>query len=188
MIATLSIIDFVIIAVILLSAMTGLVRGFIKEIVSLAIWVIAGWLAFSYAKPVATWVSTYIQDKSIQVIVAYVVIIIGTIIVGAILNAMLSFMMHHSGLTGTDRALGFGFGAIRGIFLVALIMVVIRLSAFPEDDYRHKSQLYRYFTPTVNWLYQYTPNILKRVEDLEQQTQPIRNNHTYITVKDFEAL
>jgi membrane protein required for colicin V production len=96
--------------------------------------------------------------------------------------------MHHSGLTGTDRLLGVGFGTIRGIFVVALIMVVIRLSAFPEEEYRKQSVLYNYFTPAVNWLYQNTPNLLKRVEDLEHQTKPTREKHTDITVRDFQSL
>ncbi len=188
MTTTLHWVDYAIIGVIALSALTGLFRGFIKEIVALGVWVVAGWMAFAYAKPVATWLGTYVQDKSVRVILAYVVIIVGTIIIGGLLNTMLSFIMHHSGLTGTDRLLGVGFGTIRGIFVVALIMVVIRLSAFPEEDYRKNSVLYNYFTPGVNWLYQYTPNLLKRVEDLEHQTKPTREKHTEITVKDFQSL
>ena len=116
-------------------------------------------------------------------------IILGTLIIGAVLNTILSFMKHHSGLTGTDRILGFGFGILRGIFVVSLVMVVVRLSAFPENDYKKQSNFYPYFTPIVDWLYQYTPNLLKRVEDIEQQSKLSTTAiHTYITVKDFQSL
>lgn len=188
MTTTLHWVDYAIIGVIALSAITGLIRGFIKEIVALGVWVIAGWMAFVYAKPVANWLGTYVQDKSARVILAYVVIIVGTIIIGGLLNTMLSFIMHHSGLTGTDRLLGIGFGAVRGIFVVALVMVVIRLSAFPEEDYRKHSILYNYFTPIVDKLYQYAPNLLKRVEDIEHKTQPNYQKRPEITVKDFQSL
>lgn len=181
-------VDYAIISVIALSAITGLIRGFIKEIVALGVWVIAGWMAFVYAKPVANWLATYVQDNSARVILAYVVIIVGTLIIGGLLNTMLSFIMHHSGLTGTDRLLGVGFGTVRGIFVVALVLVVVRLSAFPEEDYRKHSLLYHYFTPVVDKLYQYVPNVLKRVEDLEHKTKPTREKHPEITVRDFQSL
>jgi membrane protein required for colicin V production len=181
-------IDYAIIGIIALSAITGLIRGFIKEVVALGVWVLAGWMAFVYAKPVATWLGTYVQDKSARVILAYVVIIVGTLIIGGLLNTMLSFIMHHSGLTGTDRLLGLGFGAARGIFIVALIMVVIRLSAFPEEEYRKQAQFYAYFNPLVNWMYQYTPDLLKRAEDFEHHVQPKQEQHASIVVRDIQTL
>lgn len=182
-------IDYVIIGVIVLSALTGFVRGFIKEIIALGVWVAAVWVAFMYAKPVAVWLGAYIQDRSIQVILAYVVLIIGTIVVGGLLNAMLSFILHHSGLSGTDRLLGVAFGAVRGIFVIALIMVVVKLSAFPEDEYRKKSCLYSYFDPLVNWMYQYTPNLLKRADELEQHSKPSANKQRAdLMIKAIESL
>ena len=182
-------IDYAIIAILAVSALTGLVRGFIKEIVALSVWVAAGWLAFVYAKPVSGWLGAYIHDKSAQVVLAYIVIIVGTLIIGGILNTILSFMMHHSGLSGTDRLLGLGFGAVRGVFVVALIMVVVRISALPEDEYRKQSQLYDYFTPVVNWMYRYTPDLIKRVEDLDHHnSSPKKPKHVTVTVRDFETL
>ncbi len=182
-------IDYAIMGVIALSALTGLVRGFIKEIVALGVWVLAGWMSFVYAKPVAAWLGAYVQDKSARVVLAYVVIIVGTLVIGGILNAMFSFIMHHSGLSGTDRLLGVCFGAVRGVFVVALIMVVIRLSAFPEGEYRKQSFLYGYLTPVVNYLYQYTPDLLKRVEDIEhQQGHAKRKDHAEMMVRDLQSL
>ncbi len=182
-------IDYLIAGVLAISALTGLVRGFLKELVALAVWVMAAWLALVYAKPVAQWLGEYIQDKSARVVLAYVVIIVGTLIMGGILNTILSFIMHRSGLSGTDRILGLGFGTVRGIFVIALVMVVIRLSALPEEDYQKKSQFYAYFTPVVNWLYRYTPDLIKRVENLEhQQTQPNHDDHADISVRDFQSL
>lgn len=182
-------IDYTIIAILALSALTGLVRGFIKEIVALSVWVAAGWLAFAYAKPVSAWLGAYIHDKTAQVVLAYIVIIVGTLLIGGILNTMLSFMMHHSGLNGTDRLLGLGFGAVRGVFVVALILVVVRISALPEEEYRKQSQLYAYFTPVVNWLYRYTPDLIKRVEELDHHKgSPKKQKHVDVTVRDFETL
>lgn len=183
-------IDYIIIGVLALSAITGLVRGFLKEVVALSVWIIAGWLAFVYAKPVAAWLGAYIHDKSAQVVLAYVVIIVGTILIGGIVNTLLSFMMRHSGLSGTDRLLGVGFGLLRGIFVIALVMVVVRLSALPEQEYRKQSYLYAYFTPAVDWLYRYVPDLLKHVEDFEHQhpTPKQYEQHAEIMVRDIQTL
>lgn len=183
-------IDYAIIGVLTLSAITGLVRGFIKEVVALSVWIVAGWMSFVYAKPVSAWLGAYVHDKSAQVVLAYVVIVVGTLLIGGILNTMMSFIMHHSGLSGTDRLLGLGFGAVRGIFVVALIMVVVRLSALPEEEYRTQSCLYNYFTPVVNWLYRYTPDLIKRVEDLDHQHAAPKKpeQHADIMIRDFQTL
>ena len=185
---TLHWIDYVIIGVLVLSALTGFVRGFIKEVIALGVWVAAVWVAFVYAKPVAAWLGTYIQDKSVQVVLAYVVIVVGTVFIGGILNTMLSFILHHSGLSGTDRLLGLIFGAVRGVFVIALVMVVIRISAFPEDEYKKKAQLYTYFTPLVNWMYQYAPDLIKRAEDIEHHARPIPNKRADLMIKTIDSL
>lgn len=180
--------DYVIVGVIALSVLTGLFRGFVKELIALCVWIVAGWLSFVYAKPVATWLSTYIQDKSARVILAYVLIIVGTLIAGAIFNTVLSFIMHRSGLSGTDRLLGVGFGLVRGVFVVSLLMVVIKMTGMPEDEYRQKSQLYDKFNPLVNWLYQYTPDIIKRVEGFDHSSSADLESTLDITVKDYKSL
>ena len=185
---TLHWIDYVILGVIVLSALTGFVRGFIKEVIALGVWVAAVWIAFGYAKPVAAWLGTYIQDKSVQVVLAYVVIVIGTVLVGGILNTTLSFILHHSGLSGTDRLLGLAFGAVRGIFVIALVMVVIRISAFPEDEYKKKSQFYPYFTPMVNWMYQYAPDLLKRAEDIDHHHHSASDKRADMMIKTLNSL
>ncbi|HVT62855.1 MAG TPA: CvpA family protein [Legionellaceae bacterium] len=180
--------DYVIVGIIAISVLTGLIRGFVKEIIALSVWIVAVWLSFVYAKPLAHWLNTYIQDKSAQVVLAYVLIIVGTLIVGGILNTIISFMMHRSGLSGTDRLLGLGFGFLRGIFVVGLIMIVIKISAMPEEDYQKKSLLYAHFNPLVNWLYQYTPDVIKRVETIEHHAMPTSHDHADIEVKDLQSL
>lgn len=178
--------DLVIIGVIALSILTGLIRGFVKELIALGVWVIAVWLSFVYAKPVSEWLGAYIQDKSARVVLAYILIILGTLLAGGIINSVLSFIMHRSGLSGTDRLLGACFGLIRGVFLVSLVMVMVRLSAFPEDEYAKKSVLYAKFTPMVDWMYQYTPDLIHRVEHFDHQSG--KQEHAELMVRDFQSL
>ena len=58
--------DYAILGILVLSVLTGCIRGFFKELISLSIWIIAGWLSLLYAKSVSLWLTTYIQDASIH--------------------------------------------------------------------------------------------------------------------------
>ena len=83
-------VDYIIIGVITLSVITGLFRGFIKELVALCIWILAIWLSFKYSSVLEEWLQSYIQDKTVRTAVAFIAVLLGTIIVGGIFNAQYS--------------------------------------------------------------------------------------------------
>ena len=161
-------IDYVIIAVIGLSVITGLFRGFVKELIALCVWILAIWLAFTYSPLLDPWLQSYVHDKTARTVVAFVAILLGTIIVGGMFNALLSFILHRSGLSGTDRVLGLGFGFARGVFIVALLMLVVKMTSLPQEEYTRQSYLYAKFDPLVDWLYARTPELIKKAKVLDK--------------------
>lgn len=162
-------IDGVILGILALSIVTGLVRGFVKELVALCIWVLAIWLAVHYYKDVACWLTPYIHDELAQTVVAFVIILLGTIIVGSFVNALLSFILHRAGLSGTDRLFGMGFGFVRGVFIVSLLILVVRMtSLIPSTDYTSRSYVYTKFDPIVNWLSGFTPELMQHMKALDK--------------------
>lgn len=156
-------IDYVILSVIGLSVITGLFRGFVKELIALCVWVLAIWLAMTYSSVVDPWLQPHIQDKTVRTVVAFLAVLFATIIVGGLFNAMLSFILRRSGLSGTDRLLGMGFGLVRGVFIVALLMLVIKMTSLSHEEYTSKSRLYPKFDPLVSWLYGYMPDLISKV-------------------------
>ena len=155
--------DCAIVAVIGLSIITGMFRGFVKELISLGVWVLAIWLASTYSQIVSVWVQHYIADKTACVAVAFVAVLVATLIAGALVNIIISLSLHRSGLSGIDRLLGMGFGFVRGVFIVALLMLVAKMTSLPSDEYRAKSRLYEQFDPLVDWIYGYTPKVIKQM-------------------------
>lgn len=158
------IIDFVIIAIVGLSVITGLFRGFVKELIALCVWILAIWLAFKYSGEVNNWLKPYIQDMAARSVVAFVGILLATIVVGGLFNAVLSFILRRSGLSGTDRLLGMGFGFVRGVFIVALLMLVVKMASIPYQSYAEQSRLYNKFDPLVNWLSGFMPEFIKHAK------------------------
>lgn len=163
------VIDFIIIGIIGLSVVTGLFRGFVKELIALGVWIIAIWVAFTYSTEVAQWLNPYIHDKTARAVVAFVGILLVIIIVGGLFNAILSFILRRSGLSGTDRLLGMGFGFVRGVFIVALLMLVVEIAAVPHKAYTDQSRLYSKFTPLVNWLSGFMPKFIKHVKVFDKE-------------------
>ncbi|MCA0403891.1 MAG: CvpA family protein [Proteobacteria bacterium] len=164
-------VDLAIIGIIALSILTGLIRGFVKELIALCVWILAIWLAFNYSTSLDPWLQKYIHDKTIRTVASFIIILLAVLISGGIVNAILGFILKRSGLSSTDRVLGMGFGFIRGTFIVALLMVVIKMTSLPHEQYSKDSVLYAKFDPMVNWLYGLMPDFIKQVQLFETKNK-----------------
>lgn len=162
-------IDLAIIGIIALSVVTGLIRGFVKELVALCVWVIAIWVAYHYSPSLNPWLLKYIQDNTIRTIAAFILLLVATLIAGGIVNALLSFALKRSGLSGTDRLLGMGFGFVRGVFIIAFILAVVKMTSLPYQEYARQSQLYSKFDPVVDWICGYLPDFIKQAKTMDPQ-------------------
>lgn len=161
-------VDITIIVIIGLSVLTGVFRGFVKELVALCAWVLAIGLGIKYAQAFDPWLKSYIQEQSVRTGAGFVIILLGTLLVGGIVNTILSFILRRSGLNGTDRTLGMVFGFVRGVFIVALLMVAVKMTSLPYKEYEKKSVLYSYFDPVVVLIYEHLPDFIKQVKTVDQ--------------------
>lgn len=166
-------VDIAIIAVIGLSVLTGLFRGFVKELVALCVWILAIWLAFNYSPSLDPWLSKYIKEASARTAVGFVIILFATLLVGGVINAILSFILKRAGLSGTDKTLGMLFGFIRGVFIVALIMLAVRMTSLPFQQYSKESMLYARFDPVVDLLYSHLPEFIKKMKEVDKSENVI---------------
>ncbi|MFC3907584.1 CvpA family protein [Legionella dresdenensis] len=161
-------VDLAIIGVIALSVITGIVRGFLKELIALFVWGAGIWLAYNYSQALEPWLSQYIQDKTVCGVAGFVIILVSVIVIGGIFNAMLGFILKRSGMGGTDRTLGMVFGFVRGVFIVSLIMVIVKMTSLPHEEYARESKLYARFDPVVSWMYGLMPEFIKKANELDK--------------------
>jgi membrane protein required for colicin V production len=156
--------DYCIIAVVGLSIIISLVRGFVRESLSLTTWVLAVWLAVKFHPTLAPMLVSMIQSEMIRSVAAFLAIFFVVLVVGTILSYAIARLVHKTGLSGTDRLLGSLFGFARGVFLIALLLLVVELFDEPqpeEQQWLEASRLAGYFTPLTDWLVQRVPQSLE---------------------------
>ena len=145
-------IDLVIIGIISLSALISLIRGFVKESISLVTWVVAGVLALRYYAPMADLLEPFINSVNLRQWVGGGILFVATLIVGAIVNFIVSQLVSKTGLSGTDKALGVVFGAARGVLIVTMIVLLAGLTPMPEAPWWQKSVTIEYFQQLAVWV------------------------------------
>lgn len=158
--------DYIIIGILAISVMIGLWRGLVSEVLALAIWIAAFWVAWAFGPLLATHLERLISLPSARIIVGYGLCFIAVLILGALLRFVISKLIESTGLSGTDRLLGMVFGFFRGVLLVTLLVFMVGFTAFTRDPWWQDSVLLPQFQRVAAWLEQRVP------ADVQQHLHP----------------
>jgi membrane protein required for colicin V production len=145
-------IDYLLLGIVVLSGVVGLFRGFVKEALSLGVWIAAIWCAWKFAGLAADQMSGWVAEPVLRLWAARAVVLVAVLIAGGLLTALLSFLLDQTGLTGTDRLLGGIFGLGRGAVLVAIVVIALQFTGFDESSWWPESKLIPYAEPVVAML------------------------------------
>jgi membrane protein required for colicin V production len=144
-------VDWAIIAIIAVSSLISLSRGFVKEALSLVTWIIAGVVAWMFGGALSQHLGAYIETPSARVIAACVLLFVLTLLVGALINYLIGELIRVTGLSGTDRFLGMVFGAARGALLVVVAVGLLSLGPVQQDAWWQQSALLPHFLLVADW-------------------------------------
>lgn len=148
-------IDYLILSIIGFSALISLIRGFVREALSLVTWTCAFFVASRYYMLLAPFFSG-ISNSVARNGMAIALLFIATLLVGAVVNYTVGLLVDKTGLSGTDRLLGVCFGALRGVLITAAILFCLDLfTAFPRSDAWQQSRLIPEFKPIIGWFFNY---------------------------------
>ena len=154
--------DYTIIAVLGRAVLMGLWRGFVAEVLALAVWVCAFWVAWLLGPTLAEHFSASISTPSARVILAYGLSFLAVLILGAIVAFLVRKLVESSGLSGSDRLLGMVFGLVRGLALVVFVVLLLGFTPFTRDPWWQQSRLLPGFERSASWLAARLPEQVSR--------------------------
>lgn len=145
-------VDIVIPGIIAISALFSLMRGFVREALSLIGWLAAFWIALTFAQSLADLFLTGISLPSVRMVVAFTILFVVTLVLTALVNHLATQLVKRTGLTGTDRMIGMVFGVARGVVVVAAMVFLAGLTTLPQDPWWQESLLIGVFQELATWL------------------------------------
>lgn len=163
--------DWVIVAILLVSVVIGLWRGFIREVLSLIVWIAAVTAAILFGADVAAFYADWINVPSVRVALGYATVFLLVFVVFALLSWLVTRLLRGGGLSGTDRMLGLGFGLLRGGLLVAVLVLLLGYTPMPRDPWWQESQLIPRFEPLAGWVREQLPDTLASLQALSPPEQ-----------------
>lgn len=151
-------IDFAIIGVISFSTLISLIRGFVKEAMSLVVWLAAFFISSTFYLDLAAFL-TNIEDELVRNGVAICILFVSSLVVGGIVNYVIGQLVQKTGLSGTDRVLGLVFGALRGVLIVAAILFFLdSFTPVGNSHWWQASVLVPEFGFIIEWFFEYIKN------------------------------
>ena len=115
-----TILDLVLLGVMLISGLLAMVRGFMREILSIAAWGTAAVVTlYSFSKLLPT-AKTWFNNDTVASVVVVVGVFVGTLVVVSVITVRISDMILDSRIDALDRTLGFLFGLARGLLIVVV--------------------------------------------------------------------
>jgi len=127
--------DFVLLAILAISVFLGLLRGLLKEVLSLVAYASAFLAAIWWGPTVSDWSAQWISQPFVSMALAYLGVFIAVLLSIGFVNMTLSALLSKTGLTPADHGLGAMFGLLRGVLFVLILVILAGYTPLPEEPW-----------------------------------------------------
>ena len=150
-------IDYAILAVVGISGVVSLMRGFLREALSLIGWIAAFWVAIAFSGEAAILIEAHVSAPSVRHAIAFAVLFVGVLLLSGVVLHLMGLLVEKTGLSGTDRTLGILFGVLRGVVIVGLLVLLAGLTPLPRDPWWSRSVFLPHFERVANEIRAFLP-------------------------------
>ncbi len=126
--------DWIFLAVLLLSMLLGLWRGLMVELLSVAGWIAAFVVAQMFATQVGQWLPMDGSATQLRYAAGFALAFLGTLIASGLLGWLAKKMLASVGLSGLDRLLGATFGLVRGAIILLAVATVVLMTPMKTGE------------------------------------------------------
>ena len=125
--------DYIILLIIGISIVVSMMRGAVREVLAIAGWLAAFYVAKTYATQLIPLLPADIPSESLKVLAAFVILFLGVLLISSLLCIALSGILKKIGLNWLNRGIGAMFGFARGLIIVCVLVFLAGLTSFPKD-------------------------------------------------------
>jgi len=138
--------------VVVTSTIVGLARGFVREAVALAFWIVGLWLAWTFGYVIEPYLGGYLAGPAVRPWVGRLGVLVVVLVVGHLVGLAMRYFTHGAGLGAIDRLIGMLFGVLRGLVLVGVIVICGELLHVNHEPWWHRAKLIPYGETLGDWL------------------------------------
>jgi membrane protein required for colicin V production len=157
-------VDYIILAILLISAIMGLVRGLLRESIAVITWFLAVVLAWSFASSLEPHLGGVLVGSPLRIWAARVIIFVGVLLLGGAIAVVLGHYVRVSMFAAMDKFLGFVFGLVRGVVIVGAFTIAVQALRMDEDSSWQRSRLMPYAIGVADALRGIVGENLERLE------------------------
>ncbi len=157
-------VDYIILAIIIVSAVMGLVRGLLREAIAVITWFLAIILAWAFGAQLEPHLGGVLVGSPLRIWAARAIIFVGILLLGGAISVIASHYVRVSMFAGMDKFLGLVFGIIRGIVIVGAFTIAVQALRMDEDAAWKRSKLLPYAAGVADALRGMVGEKLERLE------------------------
>ncbi len=124
--------DYAVLGIIGFSVLLGMLRGFVREALDLAGWVVAFFVARAYGVQAAGMLAEYLPNESLRLVAGFLAVYLLTLLLASLLAIGLSEVVKKVGLGLPDRLFGLLFGCARGVLVVGILVLLGGMTSLPQ--------------------------------------------------------
>jgi membrane protein required for colicin V production len=133
--------DYLILAVVLISALVGLFRGFLREIIALVTWILAVFIAWRFSGAIEPHLGGLLDSPAVRPWAARAIVFLIVLLIGWAVGAVVVHFVRLSIFSGMDRFLGLLFGLLRGVVIVGIFVILAQTLRLDREKWWSRSML-----------------------------------------------
>lgn len=154
--------DLIVIAIVAVSVGISIWRGMVREVLALASWIGAFWIAKELAGFTATWLPDSVTNPGLRLMFGFIVVMLTSLLVFSFASTLVVHLVKVAGLTASDRMLGAAFGLLRGLLIAVTVVLLGGMTSAPREPYWRDALLSAPLEAAALWVKPWLPRDVAR--------------------------
>jgi len=154
--------DLIVIAIVAVSVGISIWRGVVREVLALASWIGAFWIAKELAGFAATWLPDSVSNPGLRLMFGFIAVMLASLLVFSLTGMLLVHLVKVAGLTASDRMLGAAFGLLRGLLIAVTVVLLGGMTSAPREPYWRDALFSAPLEAAAQWVMPWLPRDVAR--------------------------